>query len=251
MLIIAAATSVTVSAMTPRAVLASPGKSGRLNPKTLSAIANVTSTAPATKNGVSDLWCSSAASRACSAAARIVLIVRLMRPRPYSTRGTQRRPAHPRSGSRSPRPDRGSGCRARGARTGQRGGVERHERQLCDRLVGPKLDRHAREVCDLERERALPARIDEAWPSRARSARGDRGVLLWVGTYARVTRYRPSGRPTSMQRTGTLSVGWMLTIARPKLKRCVSFWRATLRGSRNTTLWGVNVTSYRLPTTRP
>jgi hypothetical protein len=40
--------------------------------------------------------------------------------------------------------------------------VERHERQLGDRLARPEDDRHAREVGDLERERALEARVDEA-----------------------------------------------------------------------------------------
>ena len=40
--------------------------------------------------------------------------------------------------------------------------VERHERQLGDRQAGPQLDRDAREVVELERQRALPARVAEA-----------------------------------------------------------------------------------------
>ena len=62
MLNAAAATRAMLSAMTPRAALALPGKSGRLNPKTLMTIAKVTRITPATKNGVSDFSCSSAAS---------------------------------------------------------------------------------------------------------------------------------------------------------------------------------------------
>src|SRR5580704_9823700 len=40
--------------------------------------------------------------------------------------------------------------------------VERHERQLGDRQPGVQLDRDAREIVELERERALPAGIAEA-----------------------------------------------------------------------------------------
>ena len=151
--------------MTPRArALPSRGSPGCLKPIDAdSTTANAANTPPAMKNGVSDVLACSASRRraACSAAAM--------------QRGPWRRdliadrrrgvgaPGRPRSGSRSPRPGRGSGCRARGGRTGARAGrVERHERELRDRLAGPQLDRHAREVRDLERERALPARVDEA-----------------------------------------------------------------------------------------
>ena len=40
--------------------------------------------------------------------------------------------------------------------------VERHERELGDREPGIELDRDAREVRDLERQRAAEARVDEA-----------------------------------------------------------------------------------------
>ena len=40
--------------------------------------------------------------------------------------------------------------------------IERHERELRDRLAGPEHDRHACEVRDLERERAREARVHEA-----------------------------------------------------------------------------------------
>ena len=44
----------------------------------------------------------------------------------------------------------------------QRRRVERHERQLRDRQARVELDRHAREVVELERQRALPAGVAEA-----------------------------------------------------------------------------------------
>ena len=40
--------------------------------------------------------------------------------------------------------------------------IQRHERELGDRLPRPEHDRHAREVGDLERERPAEAGVDEA-----------------------------------------------------------------------------------------
>ena len=82
------------------------------------------------------------------------------RARTPQRRGLRRR--RPRSATRSRPPGRGSGCRDPVAvgPLGRR--VERHERQLRDRLAGPQDDRHAREVGDLERQRAPKARVDEA-----------------------------------------------------------------------------------------
>src|SRR5580658_2265515 len=44
----------------------------------------------------------------------------------------------------------------------QGGRVESHERELRDRQAGVQLDRHAREVVELERQRAAPAGVAEA-----------------------------------------------------------------------------------------
>ena len=68
-----------------------------------------------------------------------------------------------RSATPSPRSGPGSASRAPGEPYGLLGGrVERHERELGDREPDVELDRDAREVRDLERQRALEAGVDEA-----------------------------------------------------------------------------------------
>src|SRR3954452_24343625 len=137
--------------MTARAPPRPVGNAGRVKPRTLVRIAKATSAPPAMKNGVLDRSAvSSAASRMVrssmrgtlsSGAARGAALVSGLRrlELPVVVAADLRMPVRP-----------------------LRGRVERHERELRDRLRGVQLDRDPRQVRDLKRQRAAPPGVHEA-----------------------------------------------------------------------------------------
>ena len=100
----------------------------------------------------------------------------------------------------------------RGAVGALRGRVERHERQLRDRQPGVELDRDAREVVELEREGALPARVDEAGGGVDDQAEApDRALAL-----DRARRGRREARPTPACARGRTRRGGSRTARRAR-----------------------------------